>query len=537
MVRLGLALLLAFVSAPLVRTVVAQIGLMTPQALEPRVCDALQSEIQRSPLMANLWRVLLDLSRDTDAGPALTALQRSDRANGLGVCLELLPLLRRHREPTATRPADVDVRIRGVLKQCQTARPARLHAADERKLAERALQGAGLSPREIAVQTHRIQYVIPGVRGSCMPVLRELADLLLEKAAIWRSAGRGDDAAAACRVLVQLLTDVLDDSPSPEMALLASEELPPALRGLGAEAEARRVEAFCRRWHDLAREDRINLLPWTGDYVLARKAHDRVLRSLAASALTIGVWLTLAATCALSLLIVVATHPPAELPCRWRWNGHGAWVAPAIACGPLILLLAVMALADIRFTWLVSYPSLWPALLLLVPVLVSSGLATRLCVRPAARFGACLIPGAAVWGIASLLVLAIVAGAIFLPLHTEDWRPPPGIQRFRQLGYLVGVGCVLVVIVWILWGTMQRRRAKLPAGVWARANLAVASAALLAVSVVSMATLGINQLNDLRHRQAFIEAAGDPIADRLGENWGQEYFAPARAFAETPADS
>jgi hypothetical protein len=37
--------------------------------------------------------------------------------------------------------------------------------------------------------------------------------------------------------------------------------------------------------------------------------------------------------------------------------------------------------------------------------------------------------------------------------------------------------------------------------------------------VLLTAVLGINQYCDLKHQQTFVQAAADPIADRLGPDW------------------
>jgi len=353
---------------------------------------------------------------------------------------------------------------------------------------------------------------------------------------------------------VRLLTDLVNDSPTPDVALLAAEELPRALGRLGTDARAAglsgpdyprsgptislaeacaaeglRVSSFRRRWHGAVACDQLNLIPHTGDRVLARASHDRVIRSLWAAGLCVGAWLTLGVTCLVCLVVVGVTRPPGDACPTWRWHRGAAWISSAVVCGPLIALLLVVAAADLPFTWLISYPSLptataWPGLFVL-----TVGLASRVCVRPAGQFDKSPIPMAAVGALALALLAIPVTGALLLPVHSEAWRPPAGVQRFRQLGLVFGVECVAITVAWMAWGSLRRRRAGSPPGAWAHANLGAASAALLAVSVLSLMTLGINQRCDLAHQEAFARAAADPLTDRLGHTWRQDYFEGGRA--------
>ena len=77
---------------------------------------------------------------------------------------------------------------------------------------------------------------------------------------------------------------------------------------------------------------------------------------------------------------------------------------------------------------------------------------------------------------------------------------------------------------WIIVGLVHRTRTGLHAGVWARANLATVASALLLTSILLWPVLAVNQYVDIQHERAFVQAAADPVADRLGPDWLKRYF-------------
>jgi len=164
-----------------------------------------------------------------------------------------------------------------------------------------------------------------------------------------------------------------------------------------------------------------------------------------------------------------------------------------------------------------------PFLLLLV-----LGLAAHLGVEIVPPRERSRMPARAVWIIAAVMVVTLTGLMIWPPVHAEPWQPPAGIQRFRRIAPLMELEAGVIVLVWAVWSWVRRRRAGLPAGIRMRANLAVASRALLICSVIALVSLGINQRNDRQHQEAFARAAADPLADRLGPDW-HAYLTPMYA--------
>jgi len=507
-----------------------------PRGLPHHAVHGFEDELQRTPRLASIWWLLDRLHRHPLIVPDFRGLEQSDSGNGLRHYLELLVLLRIN-EPAASRPtSDSGERLVALLDRCLLVPPIHLHANEERKLAEQVLRRAGLSPRETAAWADRLPFADPrlgGVRGSCIPVARELADRLLGQAAAWRGAGRAKDAELACRVVVRLLTDLVGEFPATGMVLLAADKLPPALRGLGEESAAQQAEALRAAWQESIRQAPVNLLPWTGDFVLARVEHDHVLRSMLASTVIAATWLGLAGICLVLLLVILFARPPRDAVPAWRWPRGAGVPAAAVACAPLMVCLAATILADIPFTWLLSAPSLPACLLVLTFIPAALGLATWLCVRPP--------PGAITHARVTMVVImgflvasTLFAGSLLLPLADQPGRPPAGIQWFRHMGVWIGAECGLFALIWVIGGSVRRRRAGLPRGVWARANLAVAARSLAAVSVALLVSLAVNHRLDAGHEQAFIRAMADPIADRLGPDWMTRHIDPARSLILAP---
>ncbi len=194
---------------------------------------------------------------------------------------------------------------------------------------------------------------------------------------------------------------------------------------------------------------------------------------------------------------------------------------------PLIFILLFVTKNPGRFGWLISYPTIPAGVLLAswVPLVVK--VIARCGMQPPAGFQDHWRPR---WLLIllALLVVATAVMAFFWPVPGESWRPPPAVQRFRILIPSVGIFTLLMATIWSLADFQYRRRARLPAGVFARANLAVAAGSLLLLSVLSVTILLTNQYRDQRHAQAFVQAAADPLTDRLGPDWDKAYFEPAR---------
>jgi hypothetical protein len=216
----------------------------------------------------------------------------------------------------------------------------------------------------------------------------------------------------------------------------------------------------------------------------------------------------------------------------WQLHNRGSWLASFIMISPLIVALIVVACAPLSFTWLFSPKSILPALLIPFTVLLCLGPSNRLAVTINPPTADVRIPTRAIWMMGLLIIAITLVLSFWIPVFHEPWRPPIIIQRFRKVGMLLTAVCVLFLMAWFVWGQFRRRRAHWPIGLLARANLQVAARALLLTSILSIATLTVVRICEGRHQEAFARAAADPLADRLGPNWRQEYLASTQALLQ-----
>jgi len=516
-----LTLLLAGVSVPFVETISMQVQSMTLYKT-PVNKDVYQSvtrvlRAERGILPARKALQLAAYGRVDRTG--LEKLRRQDPANGLYSYLQLLALLRQYDRPIHTQPAAGDAELCDLLRRLATGPPVKIYLTRQRDVAEKVFRKAGLSVRRSAFEAYQIQFAVIHLR-----IVSELADRLIERAGIWWSAGRSDDATAAYNAVLQLLTDLLDESPTPQIALLAAEKLPPVLEGVGAEKQARQLESFERRYSEDCLKDRVNILPRTCGFILARDAHHRTLRSLCAAGLSILTWLTLALICLPMLPAALLFRPPAEEHFEWRRTGMKGLILPLAGSLPLLLLLVVIATADLHFIWLFSSPTL-PAILGYIPfMMVIVGLVTRLGIKQSERTHRNRRLIVTICVIVAILLLSVLIVPLLFPLKPDSWRPPAGIQRFRQAGFFVGAVSLVFIVLWLIWLCVRRRCLGLPGSVWAHGLLRVATVTLLFVSVFSLIVSGINHRNDRAHQQAFARASADELADRMGHDWYEKYF-------------
>jgi hypothetical protein len=328
---------------------------------------------------------------------------------------------------------------------------------------------------------------------------------------------------------------MVEDSPRPDVALLATERLPAAIRELQAlgrdaaqtEAAARAVAEFRQRWMSMADRE-VSILPNMAAPAPAADMQQRVLGSMVASASLLACGWLFAVVCLVLIVVVLATRTFGPVPLIWRWGGRGAMVAPAIVVVPALVTILVACGGGLPFVWLLSLRSLGGAVLLLVVTILTWMLATQVCVRstdPAHESG---LPWPALLGGAVFVALVVVAVAVLFPPLDEPWRPPLAVQLFRRLGGVAGLASIPVLLVWAWQHRSARRRANLPAGVWARACLAVASSTMVLLLCAAVIGLTVNSRRDAAHDAAFLKAAADPIADRLGPQWFETHFAPAR---------
>jgi len=557
---MGVSVVLAGFAVPFVRTVAAQLGEMVPHAGEHLWIDPYRAAARRILQDRQIRAVRLACQRlagDPDERPDLTPFRQADPDNGLYAYLEALSALR--------EPGGDGVTLLDRVRSLRTAPRVRLYLARQYRTARGVFGEAQVPARRAARAAEQLRYRAPYVGAAALreahgPILRELANRLLNRGTAWRESDRLDDAITAHTAVVRLLTDLAKDSPSPDVVLLAAEELPESLHELARDAaaggsaqtvdetagpatntgaacreQADRIASLHERWHELADRDAINVLPHTGEsfhVLLVPREHRNAMCSLCVTLLSMATWLGLLALCLVWLGVAILTFRPADIELAWRHGSRSKWLAAAIVCGPLVLLSVLIWVVRIDFTWLISLPSLWAVCLwpALVPVMV--GLAARLqmvTARPAAHLS---WSRAGVWIPALVLVLTVVLGPVLLVPREDPWQPPGAIQSFRTVGFLVGLESVVVAGVWIAAALIRLRRGKFSLRTWSCMYLHVASAALLVVSLISLAALAANQRLDMVHQRAFAGAAADPLGDRIGDAWYETYFAGARALAE-----
>lgn len=470
-------------------------------------------------------------------GPDTPTILTKLRPNtGLRAWGELLLILRQTDKPADSRPVEAHSSLTRAISLAQSAPPIRLYAREVRQLAAKAFND---EPRRKGA-SYATAYTQDVCLRSSRPVLIELANRLEALAVHWQTEGRAADARAAREAVVSLMTGVVSESPTPDSAMLASELMIAPLRGLGATGKAERLREFREQYRRVSLGDQTNILPHTGQAVLAREAHDRVMRSMTAVLVTLATWVILAGVAVFLMVAILAMQPPDVVPVLWQHPRRGSWEAALLACAPLLGLLVFIGLADIPWTWLVSYPTLKAGLLLPGLLFISIGIATWICVRLGSPFKPCPLPGKAAWAIAALCLPTLLVLVLFVPLNTEPWQPPALIQRMRLWGAIVGGVGIATAILWVIAGLVHRTRTGLPAGVWARANLATVASALLLTSIVLWPVLAINQYFDIQHERAFVQAAADPLADRVGSDWLNRYFLqpaesqPATTGSENP---
>ncbi|MGQ9649459.1 MAG: hypothetical protein ACUVXJ_05075 [Phycisphaerae bacterium] len=537
---------LVVLSIPLARTFFLQVEMIVPPRPGSDVARSLSAaaasfgdELQRSAQIMQLWRTLGRLSSPVSRPDDQALLANVDPANGLRAWLELLLILRREDEFSTTRPVDEDMLIMAALGGIRVAPPIRLYVVQELSLAQGAL--AKVSPRQRAAYATYLLYASPEDRQPNTSrisriVLSELVRRLESLAERWQEKGKRAEAQTAREAIIRLMTEVVTDSPTPEWAMLTSELMIPNLRTLGASEQADRLETFRQTLRAALLADETNIIPHTGCAVMVEKAHDRLMRSMTATLATMATWAILAAVAVFLMAAILVTQPPDEIDVQWRRLKRGPREAALLACSPLLGLLVFIVLADIPWTWLVSYPTLKAALILPGLLLISIGAATWISVRFSEPFKPCPLPGKAAWAAVAVYIPTLVVLAVFVSPSDEPWQPPVFIQRVRLWGPIIGGLCLALAVVWLIGGVIHRTRTGLPAGVWARANLATVASALLLTSLVLWAVLAVNQYCDIRHERAFVEAMADPVADKLGPDWLDRYF-PKPVGEQVPTTS
>lgn len=509
---------------------VAQVRLMLPQVAEPlddRVYEDLHRRLMTDEPTASLGRALEALARGRPAESSLANLIGRGRPNGLVPHLRLLVRLR-ELERTGAEPVEVASAVRSQLRRCLVAPNIRLHAADERSLAFDVFREHDVSPRRAVVEADNSPYRLGGIRLYAPDVLDELGERLTTLAVAWKGAGRNQEAQLAAMVCVRLLTDAVQESPLPELALTASERLPPALRLLDAEAAARQASALRDRWREACNEVGPGLLPHNRGFALAAREQQRLLDAMAASTLAAGTWCVLALLCGVLVMAMMSAGTTDEIVQVWAWQGRGAWVAPLIVCLPLLAGVLILVVAHVPYEWLISWPTIPAAVTFPLFGLLTWPLACRISVRSPGEEDGAAVPQKAIWGMCFLFVLVVIVTAL-VPIKDEPWRPPIGIQQLRMV-VPAGAGLsAMLAIVWGVWSWIRHRGAGRPVRPRLRAGLAVASSALLVTSAVWLALLITVRIQADCHADVLVIAAGEPIAHRLGPDWYHQYLEAARA--------
>lgn len=528
-------------------TLVKQVRLMVPHSAAPAEREAVRESHnawRSDPQIRNTIAQLNILRSGNPTEADLAAWSSAAHDNGLPLWAELLVRLRKsgveRARPESARPVEVEVQpaddqaILRLLRSLDYAAPLRIGVGPLHARLIAAARDRDVSARtaEAVFWADRWSSVLAAYR----PVLRELSGRLHALGRHWQQAGRSADATRAYKAAVRALTDAANDSPLPEVALLAASELEPILRELeavdpGGRAEAcENLMAFRRAWMDVP-EDELAMLPATFGPALAGDDHAGVLASITAAAGLVGYGWILAVLCLILLAVIAATRPFGEVAMAWRWGGWGAVVAPALVTVPLISIVLVVASDAVPWIWLASRPSLSPIVLAPGTLLLLWIAATHLCLQPTGSASQAGLPWFVVVG-GLAVVLVIGAVTVMLPFASEAWRPPVGVQVFRRSGTVVGALSLGLSLAGVIWVWRRRRRAGLPAGVWSRGGLAVASAAMLVMLAAASIALTVNHRRDVQHETAFARRVTDPISARLGSDWWEAYFSQTAAVGQ-----
>ncbi len=457
-----------------------------------------------------------------------------DRDNGLYSHLRLLSSLR--QLPVSAASPDVLSRIEHELRLVAGAPPARLYQQAIQNRIETALvQRAGLRPREAAASALITATATLGSQHR--PVVRELVDRLRQWANVFRQAGQWRRALLAETLAARLVVQMVEDSPTYDVALLGAEQLPGPLHRAAGDARRLGIESaddattaadaaaqFALAWHT-AYTGEVDMIPFSGGIPadIAAPAQRRLLRAFSAAGATIAAHGLLWAMFLVLGVVVLVNRRARQTPLQPRWRAAD-WVGALIVLTPLFLVLGVLAAGRVSFTWLFTTNS-GAALLVFTPAwLVAVAMAGRIAVRWPAPMEAQRPP---LWSVAVLMgaiVVLVVIGVLALSGSAGAGRPPPEVRMLRRLLSLTGIASGLTVVVWFIVGQVRRRRAGGPAGLAARSQLAVVTRALPLSAALLLACLWVDSREDRAHQQIYAAAARDPVADKLGADWQKHYF-------------
>lgn len=542
------SLVLSLVCLSLMSTLVQQVQLMVPQPARPaeqKAVLAARSAWQADSRINNPM-AQLHVLRQGDPTPAQLSQWATGDDNALAIWAELLVHLRAAgvtpASATSTQPVSMDVAglndnvITSLLGRLEYAPPVRIGIGRLHATFIGTLRDSGISARraEGLFFADRWSNLVAVYR----PVLREISGRMLASGRYYQHSGRPEQAARVYRLTARLWADVVADSPLPEVALLAADQLEPILNAmstLGPDGPDVRpavdaLAAFRRACVDVPQRD-LAVLPASLSPAITGAAHARVLGSLTAGATLLAFGWVLAVICLMLLAVVVFTRAYGAVPLTWRWGGWGAVIAPAMVIVPFVGVALVIASDVVPFVWLASKPSLGVVLFAPGSLILHWMLASRLSLTPTGRYeNAALSPRAVVVGLAAVAALASLT-TLLVSMGGSSWHPPMSVRLLRGTGTVAGLSAAVVAFVWALLGARRRRQAGLPAGVWARGGLAVAGAAMCAMLLAAAIALAVNQHRDRAHETAFARAVNDPLAARLGPDWYTTSFEPVRQLA------
>jgi len=510
-------------------TVVGQVRAIVPRwndQVERRVIEDVYRQLRTRPHIPAVRQALVAVHE----GRAVPAEQRAlDAGNGLYAWLDLLAGLR----AAAMRP-DAEPEAASLATRLGAAGPARLHLQEERRWLAELYIARGVPARRAWLLTDWAPEMFAPLRRAHRPVVRELCDRLWAYADRRAAAGDPEAAQQASRAAVRLLTELVEDSPTPDVVLLACERLPAFLERLAATEAQARVAAFHAAWHAAAERDRLNLLPWSGEYALAEPAQDRVLRSLACSLISgtsLAVWLAAlpvlwaARAWAARARTLPAGTARAEAGVVDGSCQRSLWMAAGVACLPVMAAMLWLCLGHVPFSWLVSLPTLRSAVLLpvaAVALLPAGAFLARWKNQPQAaavrRLGPACAAGLSVGLPAGLLAAVLSAGGM------PGGEGVPGGIRALRWGFLLA-GWVSAVL--LVGGTVSAIRWLGAPRAWT-GMLATACRATVLLAAATTASLAANAVLDAAHVRAFAAAAADPVSDRAGPEWFDAFFAAAR---------
>lgn len=485
--------------------------------------------------------------RRNDASPIIERLTERDPENGLYQHLFLLSQLRQ-KGPT-TQPSQWS-QIQEAIRLSEQAPPVRLYQRTIEDQVASALVRSGEDPREAAALTQRTinEFLLVQHR----PVLRELADRLLHLGDELRGSKQLADARRVDNLAARILLEIVTDSPTYDVALLSAERLPRALDGIAktaalkqenakaeqARSAAQAVAAFPRDWHKDARDEDINIIPFSGGIVanLAYSAQRTLLGTFTRTLVITAFYLVFGALVLILASIWIISPSARAVPLTWRGR-MGPLMGCAIALASLMVLLIVTFVGRLSFTWIFTAQTG----LAIVSFLFTCPLAVALAARVAIRFPEPLerqrVSILWIGVVLGLMIVLPLAMSLAFPSQRSAARPPLLVQYFRRELALAGIFSVPLTLAWFIAGQVRRLKGEFPKGLIARSQLAVLAQVILVVAVVMSMMMVANKRQDEGHMGIYAAATQDVVSTQLGPKWQAQYFGPAQMLIQSQINS